>query len=78
MALCVKKCAASGDMLYITEEEALNRCQVGLRKTGKVEPMKSFVLAVVAMAVIGTGAHYGLASLDLSAKNVYVTDNVRN
>lgn len=47
-------------------------------KTGKVEPMKSFVLAVAAMVVIGVGAHYGLASLDFSAKNVYVTDNVRN
>jgi hypothetical protein len=39
--------------------------------------MKSFVLAVVAMAVIGVAAHYGLASLDLSAGNVYVTENVR-
>ncbi len=40
--------------------------------------MKSFVMAVVAMAVIGFGAQFVLASLDLSARNVYVTDNVRN
>ncbi len=39
--------------------------------------MKSFVMAVIAMAVIGVGAYFGLASLDRSAGNVYVTDNVR-
>jgi len=39
--------------------------------------MKSFVLAVVAMAVIGVSTYFGLASLDRSASNVYVTDNVR-
>ena len=39
--------------------------------------MKSFVMAVVAMAVIGVGAHFVLDSLDFSAGNVYVTNNVR-
>lgn len=39
--------------------------------------MKAFVMACAAMAVIGVGAHFGLASLDRSAANVYVTDNVR-
>jgi len=39
--------------------------------------MKPFVMAVVAMVVIGAGAHFGLAALDRSAGNVYVSDNVR-
>ncbi|MEM9472575.1 MAG: hypothetical protein AAGA00_11465 [Pseudomonadota bacterium] len=39
--------------------------------------MKAFVLACAAMAAIGVGAHFGLASLELSASNVYATDNVR-
>jgi len=39
--------------------------------------MKAFVLACAAMAVIGVGAHFTLASLELSASNVYSTDNVR-
>ena len=46
-------------------------------ETGKVKAMKSFVMAVVAMVVIGAGAHFGLAALDRSAGNVYVSDNVR-
>ncbi len=39
--------------------------------------MKAFVMACVAMAVIGVGAHFGLDALDRSAGNVYVTENVR-
>ena len=39
--------------------------------------MKAFVLACAAIAVIGVGAHFGLASLEMSASNVYATDNVR-
>ncbi|MGB5214268.1 MAG: hypothetical protein WBN88_11585 [Anderseniella sp.] len=39
--------------------------------------MKAFVLACAAMAVIGVGAHFTLASLEFSASNVYSTDNVR-
>ena len=39
--------------------------------------MKAFVLACVAMAAIGIGAHYSLASLGLSSGNVYAGDNVR-
>lgn len=57
--------------------ETLSQGAAAKRETGKVKAMKSFVMAVVAMAVIGVGAHFGLASLDRSASNVYVTDNVR-
>jgi hypothetical protein len=46
-------------------------------ETGRVNTMKAFVLACAAMAVIGVGAHFTLASLELSASNVYATDNVR-
>ncbi len=49
----------------------------GDRGNRKGNTMKAFVLACAAMAVIGIGAHFGLASLELSASNVYVTDNVR-
>lgn len=46
-------------------------------ETGRVTTMKAFVMACAAMAVIGVGAHFTLASLELSASNVYTTDNVR-
>ena len=49
----------------------------GGRGNRKGNEMKAFVLACAAMAVIGVGAHFALASLELSASNVYATENVR-
>lgn len=39
--------------------------------------MKSFLMAVAAMVVIGTGTWAVLGSLDRSADNVYQSQNVR-
>jgi hypothetical protein len=80
MSLFAKPHTLLRDMLYITSNDALNRSPDGIAEkgeTGKVRTMKSFVLAVAAMAVIAIGAHFGLAALDRSAGNVYLTENVR-
>ncbi len=39
--------------------------------------MKSFVVAVAAMAIIAVGAHFVLQSLDMSSERVFQSHNVR-
>ena len=39
--------------------------------------MKAFILGLVALAVIAVGGSIGLSTVDMSAKSVFQTSNVR-